>query len=56
MKQPGFDESIAAVIVQYPNTEGNIVQLDNLIKEAHANEVIFYRFCFFLSFNLLVAN
>ncbi|VDN55301.1 unnamed protein product [Dracunculus medinensis] len=53
MKQPGFDESIAAVIVQYPNTEGNIVQLDNLIKEAHANESLVILICDLLSLTLL---
>lgn len=36
---PRFDESVAGVIVQYPNTEGNVLDLDNLIKNAHDNKV-----------------
>ncbi|CAB3404111.1 unnamed protein product [Caenorhabditis bovis] len=33
-----FDDKIAAVVVQYPNTEGRIHQFDELIERAHANK------------------
>uniref|UniRef100_A0A183D836 Aminotran_1_2 domain-containing protein n=1 Tax=Gongylonema pulchrum TaxID=637853 RepID=A0A183D836_9BILA len=43
---PSFDSNVAGVILQYPNTEGNVLFLDDLVKSAHDNNVSFLPFFF----------
>ncbi|KHN85426.1 Glycine dehydrogenase [decarboxylating], mitochondrial [Toxocara canis] len=51
--EPNFDNTVAGVIVQYPNTEGSIIMLDDLIKKAHDNKSLVILACDLLSLALL---
>ena len=48
-----FDEKVAAVVVQYPNTEGRIHQFDELIEKAHKNKSLVIMVCDLLSLTIL---
>lgn len=48
-----FDNKVAAVVVQYPNTEGRIHQFDELIEKAHKNGSLVIMVCDLLSLTIL---
>ncbi|CAI2345155.1 unnamed protein product [Caenorhabditis sp. 36 PRJEB53466] len=48
-----FDDKVAAVVVQYPNTEGRIHQFDELIEKAHKNKSLVIMVCDLLSLTIL---
>jgi glycine cleavage system protein P-like pyridoxal-binding family len=50
---PTVAKDIAGVIVQYPNTEGKIYNLENLIKTSHENGALVIMVCDLLSLTLL---
>uniref|UniRef100_A0A914DZF0 glycine dehydrogenase (aminomethyl-transferring) n=1 Tax=Acrobeloides nanus TaxID=290746 RepID=A0A914DZF0_9BILA len=50
---PSVAKDIAGVIVQYPNTEGKIYDLENLIKTSHENGALVIMVCDLLSLTLL---
>lgn len=41
-ENPQIDSTVAAIILQYPNTEGSIEKVDELIKMAHAQKVFLW--------------
>ncbi|CAJ0606050.1 unnamed protein product [Cylicocyclus nassatus] len=48
-----IDKDVAAVVVQYPDTEGRIRDLDKLIKKAHENGALVVLVCDLMSLTLL---
>uniref|UniRef100_A0A0N5ATR5 Glycine cleavage system P protein n=1 Tax=Syphacia muris TaxID=451379 RepID=A0A0N5ATR5_9BILA len=52
-KAPRFDENVCAVIVQYPNTEGAVIDLTTLIKQAHENKSLVIMVCDLLALTLI---
>ncbi|KAI6206628.1 hypothetical protein M3Y94_00934200 [Aphelenchoides besseyi] len=53
MKEPSITRDIAGVILQYPNTEGHIYELEGLIEEIHNQGALCIMACDLLSLTLL---
>ncbi|MFH4975901.1 hypothetical protein AB6A40_002610 [Gnathostoma spinigerum] len=50
---PKLDGNVAGIIVQYPNTEGHVINLENLIKKAKENKSLSILVCDLLSLTLI---
>ncbi|VDN04287.1 unnamed protein product [Thelazia callipaeda] len=50
---PNFDHQVGGIIIQYPNTEGEISLLDDVINKAHENKSLVILVCDLLSLTLL---
>lgn len=42
MESPAFAPDVAAIVIQYPNTEGKVENLEEIIAKAHENKVFSY--------------
>jgi glycine cleavage system pyridoxal-binding protein P len=43
LTNPTFAPDVSGIIIQYPNTEGSVEDIKQLIAKAHANKVCFKR-------------
>uniref|UniRef100_F1KTS9 Glycine cleavage system P protein n=1 Tax=Ascaris suum TaxID=6253 RepID=F1KTS9_ASCSU len=50
---PQIDNTVAGIIIQYPDTEGNVKVLDDLIRKAHWNKCLVILACDLLSLTLM---
>ncbi|CAI4230892.1 unnamed protein product [Auanema sp. JU1783] len=48
-----FDKDVAAIVIQYPNTEGNVQNLEELIATAHENKSLVILVCDLLALTIL---
>ncbi|KAI6180842.1 hypothetical protein M3Y98_00764700 [Aphelenchoides besseyi] len=53
LKEPSITRDVAGVILQYPNTEGHIYELEGLIEEIHNKGALCIMACDLLSLTLL---
>ncbi|GMS83615.1 hypothetical protein PENTCL1PPCAC_5790, partial [Pristionchus entomophagus] len=53
INEPALAKDIAAVVVQYPNTQGSIENLEELIKKAHENGSLVVLVCDLLSLTIM---
>lgn len=53
LNEPNFDSTVAGIIIQYPNTEGNIYILDDIIRQAHENKTLVILACDLLSLTMI---